>query len=130
MKYENKYRLNPSNKDLTKMQDQLEFLLMRENFISPSLLPVIAESFLRSDFNYSEYLGRSLSKVFSMVFSFTISSLLMCLLIVYIVIGISAFKEEIKVNVFFPLVFYFLPLFLVGYCFLCADFAFGFDFLA
>jgi hypothetical protein len=33
---------------------------MRENFISPGFLPTIGESFLRQDFNFSEYLGRCL----------------------------------------------------------------------
>lgn len=35
---------------------------MRDEFIAPTFLPVVSESFLREDFNFSEYLGKCLAK--------------------------------------------------------------------
>ena len=52
----------------------LEYFIMRDHFICPSFIPILGECLLRGDFNFSEYLGRSLAKSFSKIFQFSITS--------------------------------------------------------
>ena len=67
-----------------KFKDAMEYFTLKQDFIAPSYLPIIGETFLRRDFNMAEYLGRCLAKVFAMVFSFSFSSVLLILVFIYI----------------------------------------------
>ena len=42
---------------LSSVKNNINFQLMRQAFISPVELPIMTESFLRRDFNFSMYLG-------------------------------------------------------------------------
>lgn len=48
---------------------------MRQEFIAPTFLPTITESFLRDDFFFSGYLNRAMAKTSEKAFKITISSL-------------------------------------------------------
>lgn len=71
-------------KELNEKCNQVQYLLMRQSFIVPSFLPPVGESFLRDDFNFSEYLGRVLSKVFTRAFVYSISSFIFILGFIYL----------------------------------------------
>lgn len=71
-------------KELKEKSNQVQYLLMRQSFIAPSFLPPVGESFLRDDFNFSEYLGRVLSKVFTRAFVYSISSFIFILGFIYL----------------------------------------------
>jgi hypothetical protein len=46
----------------------IEFAIMRQEFICPTYLPPVAESFLRKDFDFGEYLTRSITDVLCQLF--------------------------------------------------------------
>lgn len=52
---------NDPNSVPSGIYDQVEFQLLRQSFINPIELPVLTESFLRRDFNFSKYLGYCLT---------------------------------------------------------------------
>ena len=91
--YKNLYTKRRLNDDLITLkelavlesrQGALEYLLMRQDFISATYLPPLAESFLRDDFNFAEYLVRCLAKVLGEIFSFeltTVATVLINLLV-------------------------------------------------
>lgn len=66
-------------KELEINKIKIEYFLMRQSFIAPSYLPVVGEAFLRDDFNFAEYLGRSLSDTFTRICVFSVSSFLIAL---------------------------------------------------
>ena len=81
---------------------------MRENFISPGYFPTIGESFLRSDFNFAEYLGRAMvryifntnkltlccqANVIKAAFEFSFCSLVTIVLFIYIWTLITLIKN-------------------------------------
>ena len=70
--------------EIAEKSKQIEYILMRQSFIAPSFLPSVSEAFLRDDFNFSEYLGRVLSKIFTKAFVFSISSFIFILGFIYI----------------------------------------------
>lgn len=51
--------------------DTKKYAVMRGLFISPAYLPQVSESYLRSDFNFSEYLTRSLGEILTKAFQIT-----------------------------------------------------------
>ena len=80
---ENKKITPDERSDLEEKKKQIQYILMRQSFIAPSFLPPVAEGFLRDDFNFAEYLGRVLSKVFTKAFVFSISSFIFVLGFIY-----------------------------------------------
>ena len=54
---------------------------MRQEFITPSYLPMLRHSFHRSDFNFADYLVRCLSHTLAKFFSLRILSLAFCLVL-------------------------------------------------
>ena len=68
--YYNTQRTKELNTEFKHHRRQLEFFLMRQEFITPSFLPVFGEDFLRDDFNFSAYLGKCVSKVNQQAFRF------------------------------------------------------------
>lgn len=63
-------------RQLKSFRIQLEYILMRQEFIAPTFLPIISEAFLRDDFNFAEYLTYSLDRVFGYVFNLTSPALI------------------------------------------------------
>lgn len=51
---------------------------MRQEFITPSYLIVLRESFKRTDFNFAEYLARCFSQVLEKFFYLRFVTLLIC----------------------------------------------------
>ena len=78
-------------------REALEYFLTRQEFIAPTFLPTIAESFLRDDFYFAGYLGRAIAKCSEKAFKLSVSSLLVITLISFIWYGIIQFREEIQV---------------------------------
>jgi len=98
---QNNQRILP--KDRTELQEkrkQIQYILMRQSFIAPSFLPPVAEGFLRDDFNFSEYLGRVLSKVFTKAFVFSISSFIFVLGFFYFWILFSLVPSKVVQVIF------------------------------
>ena len=58
-------------------RQMIEYFLIRQEFIYPTFLPPICESFLRDDFNMSEYFTIALSKTTKKVFKMSFSSFLL-----------------------------------------------------
>ena len=56
----------------------VEYLVMRQEFITPSYLPMLRESFHRSDFNFADYLVRSLADTLAHFFSLRVLTLGLC----------------------------------------------------
>ena len=58
-----------------KYRDIIEYVLIRQEFIAPTFLPVISEAFLRDDFNFALYLSHALGGVLGFVFNLSTTSL-------------------------------------------------------
>ena len=78
-------------------KNNLEYFVMRDNFICPSYLPIVSESILRIDFNFCDYLGRSLAKTFRKIFEFSISSFIIALIYIIFHLVISQLKSHLVV---------------------------------
>ena len=61
-------------KKLDQMRKELEYFLIRQEFISPTFLPVVGEDFLRDDFDFAQYLGGCMAKTSAEAFRYEISS--------------------------------------------------------
>src|SRR5262245_24144200 len=61
---------------LDKCQKQLDYIIMRQEFIAPTFLPAVAEAFLRDDFNFAEYLAHGLERTLFYVFNLSTASLM------------------------------------------------------
>jgi hypothetical protein len=68
-------------KEYYEKRDILEYFLLREEFLFPSFLPPISESFLREDFFFAGYLSRAMAKTSQKAFKLSISSLFTILVI-------------------------------------------------
>lgn len=87
------------------VKDQIQFQLMRQSFIYPVELPILTESFLKRDFNFSMYLGYCISDFLAEVYGFI--HLKMCFLLVALGMFYRLLKEidsEKTQNVFFYIV--------------------------
>ena len=72
----NKEKMTRAEGSLLKTyRNQLEYILMRQEFIAPSFLPAISEAFLRDDFNFAEYLSNCLECVLRFIFNLSLCSL-------------------------------------------------------
>ena len=60
---------------LEKDKAQIEYVLIRQEFIAPTFLPIVAEAFLRDDFDFALYLSYALSSVLGHVFNFSKATL-------------------------------------------------------
>ena len=67
---------------------------MRQNFIWPSYLPTITESFLRDDFNFAEYLTLCLEKVLKSLFKISSATILTILLVLFYWAAISTIDND------------------------------------
>lgn len=72
--YYNSQRSDGLNAELKHRRRQLEFFLMRQDFITPSFLPVYGEDFSRDDFDFSAYLTKCICKVNQQAFRFDITT--------------------------------------------------------
>ena len=61
---------------MKQLRTELQYIMMRQEFIAPTFLPVVAESFLRDDFDFAQYLTRGLDRVYGYVFNLTSSALI------------------------------------------------------
>jgi len=76
--YENAYKEandgllveDPRNEVSSTLMNQMKFQVMRQAFINPVELPVLTESFLRRDFNFSMYLGYCITDFLSEIIGF------------------------------------------------------------
>ena len=78
--YENLYleasRDRGQNQELEEKKVQLEYFLIRQEFVFPTFLPILSEAFLRDDFNFATYLAKSLAKTSDSMFKYSFVSLL------------------------------------------------------
>lgn len=83
--YETLFLRNFSDKKdlLRDKRRNIEYLLMRQDFIAPSFFPIVNEVFLRDDFYFAGYLNFSLSKTISKIYKINLYSL-SSLFIVYV----------------------------------------------
>ena len=65
-------RTRKQQQEFTQKKLELEYFLMRQEFISPTFLPVVGEDFLRDDFDFAYYLGGCMTK--SSAYSFKYAS--------------------------------------------------------
>lgn len=68
-------------KEYKEKKEILEYFLLRQEFLFPSFLPIISESFLREDFFFAGYLNRAMAKTSKKSFKLSISSLFTILII-------------------------------------------------
>ena len=68
-------------KEYSEKREILEYFLLREEFLFPSFLPPISESFLREDFFFAGYLSRAMAKTSQKSFKLSVSSLFTILVI-------------------------------------------------
>jgi len=51
------------NRELEEKKQQLEYFLVRQEFVFPTFLPILSEAFLRDDFNFATYLAKFLQSL-------------------------------------------------------------------
>jgi hypothetical protein len=88
--------------------EKMRYIFMRLEFINPIYLPTLSESFLRRDFNFSQYLGLAYGKTLSGFFNTS----WICLICIFIFAEIYRFLEFnindwmlVLVNIIVPLAF-------------------------
>lgn len=81
-------------KEYYEQRDILEYFLLREEFLFPSFLPPINESFLREDFYFAGYLSRAMAKTSQKSFKLSVSSLFTILIISLAWFLFEFFSEE------------------------------------
>mmetsp|Transcript_32782 Transcript_32782/g.29653 ORF Transcript_32782/g.29653 Transcript_32782/m.29653 type:complete len:293 (+) Transcript_32782:784-1662(+) len=103
-------RSGGENKELKEYKNKLEYFLMRQEFISPSFLPVLGESFLRDDFNFSTYLAKCLAKSSTLMFKYTFTSLLITFLLssIFYAVLLVDLETQWMIISMLPIVLYFL----------------------
>ena len=69
-----------SKRTLRREHKYIEYAMMRQEFICPTFLPPMAESFLRNDFDFGEYLSRCICDSLCQFFHFTWFSYLFVML--------------------------------------------------
>ena len=80
---------------LEPIQELLEYLVLRLQFINPLHLPVMTESYLRKDFHFAMYLGYCYGKVLMRFFKWSLFSILILfgvILFIHILFEISMDK--------------------------------------
>lgn len=55
-------------RNLKVIYQQFHYVFMRQLFICPTFIPPVTETYLRTDFNFSEYLSRGLADILNQVF--------------------------------------------------------------
>lgn len=68
-------RTRKQQKEFNQKKKELEYFLIRQEFISPTFLPVVGEDFLRDDFDFAYYLGGCMTKASSESFRYAVSTL-------------------------------------------------------
>lgn len=87
--------------------EQLHFQLMRQSFINPIELPILTESFLRRDFNFTTYLGYCITDFLSEIIGFIsirVYFLIFILLAIYKCINFINIEEGSAIIYPIPLV--------------------------
>jgi len=83
--YENLYlelnKTSQQKREMEQKREMLEYFLIRQEFISPTFLPVLGEGFLRDDFNFATYLSKALAKTSYSMFKYSFASIMTILLI-------------------------------------------------
>lgn len=83
-----------------KLKKILKFISMRQEFISPTFIPLITEGVLRDDFRFADYLGKSYYKTLSQVASvrqFTMASFF-TMIVLYLIVRLL-FNENAELYV-------------------------------
>lgn len=68
-------RTKAQQKEFNQKKLELEYFLMRQEFISPTFLPIVGEDFLRDDFDFAYYLGGCMAKSSADSFRYAISTI-------------------------------------------------------
>lgn len=84
-------------KEYEEKKEILEYFLLREEFLFPSFLPTISESFLREDFFFAGYLSKAMAKTSEKSFKLSISSLFTILIIFLTWFLFEFFSDEVEV---------------------------------
>jgi hypothetical protein len=80
---------------LKAIREQLEYLILRLNFINPVHLPSMSESYLRKDFHFAMYLAFCYGQVLTKFFKWSLFSLIIIfVLIVTLNITFEAITDE------------------------------------
>lgn len=94
-----------------KFKKVLKFISLRQEFISPTFVPLFRESVLRDDFRFGEYLGKAYYKTLRKVVSLRKFSLMafLVMFVLYIVLRIICPEDfEVYAMMIFSIVFFFL----------------------
>lgn len=83
-------------KEYYEKREILEYFILREEFLFPSFLPPISESFLREDFFFAGYLSRAMARTSKKSFKLSISSLFTILLISLAWLLFEFISEEVS----------------------------------
>ena len=91
-------RNKKQQKEFEEKKLELEYFLLRQEFISPSFLPVVGEDFLRDDFDFAIYLGGCMAKVSAQSFRYAFTTLLSFVLVAgfYIMLSLSWHARKVK----------------------------------
>ena len=94
-------RTRSQQKDLNNKKLELEYFLIRQEFISPTFLPVVGEDFVRDDFDFARYLGGCMAKASSESFRYALSTLLSVVFAtgIYLILH-SFFKQQRVISKF------------------------------
>lgn len=83
-----------------KLKKVIKFISMRQEFISPTFVPLITEGVLRDDFRYADYLGKAYYKTLGEVASvrqFTMASFI-SMIILYLIVRI-VFSDGVELYI-------------------------------
>ena len=84
-----------SHVKLKSVREQMEYLILRLNFINPVHLPSMTESYLRKDFHFAMYLSYCYGQVLTKFFKWSLFSLIILfVLIVTLNITFEAISDE------------------------------------
>lgn len=106
--YYNPNRTSELESELKNRRRQLEFFLIRQEFITPSFLPILGEDFLRDDFDFASYLAKCISKVNQQAFRFDFVTFITFSLAIGACAGIYYYINHLmlKILIFSPFVLY------------------------
>ena len=77
--FRDNYYLEKSNSH--ELQDKVNYLMMRHDFINPIYLPSMSEQFLRRDFNFATYLAFCYSNLLKKFFNISLINMIIILVV-------------------------------------------------
>ena len=107
---------NSDSRRLRQAKHNFHYAIMRQLFIFPTILPPVTEIYLRTDFDFADYLSRCMASVLESVF------LLNWVGYILIILAAVAWRVIVSYSEDFQLVcLWLVPVVIIGTCLLCKN---------